>query len=139
MIKQDILYLSQPESDFSIGLNCSIQTIAIYTQNRMIAEAGLSPLETKVMQLFFQHFPFFVPDERLAEVLYPGQNNHIVAEMQLRKNISRILTQLKARIKPLDLDIRRISQTGYVLCEQNLPAISVMSEINHKKEEAISL
>jgi DNA-binding response OmpR family regulator len=119
MIRQDVLYLfSSTEASF-IGLNCSMQTMACYSQNKMSAEVLLSPLETKVMQLFFQHFPVFVPDAQMAEALYPGQRNHLGVEAQVKKNVSRVLTQLRTRIKPLDLNIRRVNQTGYLLEESS--------------------
>jgi hypothetical protein len=110
MIRQNILYLSQSNEGISIGLNCSIQTVAIYAQNKMSAEVLLSPLETKVMMLFFNHFPHFVPDRILVEALYPGQSTQ-----RSQENISRVLTHLRVRIKPLDLNIKRIGQTGYFL------------------------
>ena len=110
MIKQDIMYLPI-DDQFTIGLNCTIQTLAVYEHNKMKAEVGLSPIQNTIMQLFFNHFPYFLPDHVIFEVLYSRTDT----KNQLAKNVSRVLTQLRSRIEPLDLKIKRINQTGYFL------------------------
>jgi hypothetical protein len=110
MIKQDIMYLPI-DDQFTIGLNCTIQTLAVYEHNKMKAEVGLSPMQNTIMQLFFNHFPYFLPDKVILEVLYSRTDT----KNQLAKNVSRVLTQLRSRIEPLDLKIKRINQTGYLL------------------------
>ena len=85
MIKQTILYLAI-DDQFTLGLNCTIQTLAVYEHNKMKAEVGLSPLQTIIMQLFLKQFPYFVLDKVLVEAVYGRQR----VDNQLKKNVSRV-------------------------------------------------